>query len=89
MRIGQAQLEAYLLKDLKARVDMLCIAIVSGITEKEFKQKEAKLKEYCLKRFPEKADLYDLIYRARFKRLWQQFREREIKFEEEKEEEKN
>jgi|GEM_PF-1559041 len=88
-RIGQVQLEAYRIKELKDQVDMLCLEIISGISEKQFREKEEKLKEYCMERFPEKSDLYHLIYRSRFNRLWQQFRGREIEFEEEKKEDKN
>lgn len=35
----------------------------------------AALRRRCGTLFPDKLDLFDMIYEARFRRLWQQFRE--------------
>ena len=36
-----------------------------------------KVRERCLELYPDKEDLYDMIYESRFQRLWEQFREPE------------
>lgn len=35
----------------------------------------SKLRDMCVKLFPDKEYLYDMIYRNRFERIWEQFRE--------------
>ena len=35
---------------------------------------ENKVREYCLERFPDREELYEMIYESRFQRLWDQFR---------------
>ncbi len=39
---------------------------------------KGKLREMCKELFPDKEDLYDMIYGNRFDRLWEQFREEKI-----------
>jgi len=34
-----------------------------------------RLRERCEELFPDRMELYDLIYESRFDRLWEQFRE--------------
>ena len=36
---------------------------------------KAELREECARQFPDKLDLYDMIYESRFQRLWEQFRD--------------
>ena len=36
---------------------------------------QQKLKDRVAELFPDKIDLYEMIYEARFRRLWEQFRE--------------
>lgn len=36
-----------------------------------------EVREECMRLFPDKMNLYDMIYEARFKRLWEQFRLKE------------
>jgi len=83
MRPGESGLEEFKLRELQAKVDALCGQIKSGISREEFFEKEAELKKFCLSRYPDKKELYDLIYRSRFKRVWEQFRNEMIEFEEE------
>jgi hypothetical protein len=33
-----------------------------------------KVRERCLELYPDKEQLYDMIYESRFQRLWEQFR---------------
>lgn len=61
---------------LKIKADRICSMILS----KRYKTvdiniKIKKFREEFLKLFPEKEDLYNMIYESRFNRLWEQFRE--------------
>lgn len=76
-------MEELKLRELQAKVDALCGQIKGGISREEFLKKEAELKKLCLSRYPDKAELYDLIYRSRFKRIWEQFRNEVVEFKEE------
>ena len=80
---GEAGLEDSRIRELQKRVDALCREIAKDISLENFFTKEKKLKEFCLERFPDKAGTYDLIYRSRFKRLWEQLRNARIEFKEE------
>ena len=82
MRAGEAGLEDYKLKQLKERVDELCEKIIAGISKEDFFRKEKEVQMLCQRLFPEKLELYKLIYQNRFKRLWEQFRGENISFEE-------
>lgn len=55
--------------------------IVSLILHTEYARvdieiEKSKLRELCKELFPDKGDLYDMIYGQRFDRLWEQFREK-------------
>jgi len=80
MRPGEVELEEFKLKELKQRADALCEEIKAGIGLQEFLEKEKTVREFARRLYPEKAELYDLIYRSRFKRIWKQFRNREVEF---------
>jgi len=82
-RPGESGLEEFKLRALQKKADDLCREIEKGVSLEIFFEKEKALREYCLKQFPDKAETYDLIYRARFRRLWKQFRNMEIEFGEE------
>ena len=82
MRPGETRLEDYKISQLKQRVDELCEKIKAGISLEKFFQQEKRLRGYCYRLFPEKISLYDLIYRSRFRRIWEQFRAETIEFEE-------
>jgi len=56
-------------------VDRLCFLIVST----DYPQRDVEIERLFLRTeaarlFPEKFHLYDMLYEARFRRLWQQFR---------------
>ena len=79
---GEASLEDSRIRELQKKADELCREIFQGISLEDFFIKEKQLKQFCLERFPEKAETYDLIYRSRFKRLWEQLRHTRIEFKE-------
>jgi len=80
MRPGESGLEDFKLQELKQKTDRLAELIKAGISQQDFFAKEKQIKQFCIRRYPDKAELYDLIYRSRFKRIWQQFRQIEIEF---------
>jgi uncharacterized protein YecE (DUF72 family) len=56
--------------------------IVSLILYTDYKKVDVeieagKLRDMCREMFPDKEDLYDMVYGGRFQRLWEQFREPE------------
>lgn len=82
MKPGELELEEFKIKELQKKVNQLCVLIKTGIELEGFFAKEKELKNFALRYFPEKEELYDLLYRSRFKRIWSQFRGQEVKFEE-------
>ena len=64
------------LKELSRMASYVCFLILSTDTSKvDVYIKGAELKRRCAELFPDKAHLYDLLYKSRFDRLWKQFRE--------------
>jgi len=82
-RPGAVGLENFKLKELQDKVDALGREIERGVSLEDFFAQEKILKDFAAKRFPDKVELYGLIYRSRFKRLWEQFRNLKIEFKEE------
>ena len=57
-------------------VDRLCFLIVaSNCSEREIDIERLHLRTQAMKLFPDKIQLYDLIYESRFLRLRRQFRQ--------------
>ena len=54
------------------RVSFLIVA--SDYPEVDIEIEKSKVRRVCEELFPDKLWLYELIYEARFKRLWEQFR---------------
>jgi hypothetical protein len=66
------------IKKIKSWADKISFLIISTDYPKiDIEIEKDRLREKINKLFPEKAHLYDLIYEPRFKRLEEQFRERE------------
>lgn len=64
-------------QDFQRRVDRLCVLIVaSNCSDREIDIERLHLRVQAATLFPEKMELYDMIYESRFRRLRQQFRER-------------
>jgi len=65
------------LRELSRAVDYISYLIVSTDTLKvDIDIKSAELKRRCLELFPDKGHLFDLLYKSRFSRLWEQFRDK-------------
>ena len=60
---------------LKQKADLVCILILCDkISDQTIAGERKLLRQWCEKFLPEKIDLYDRIYEARFVRLISQFR---------------
>ena len=66
------------LGELSRMVDYISFLIISTDTLKvDVEIKSAELQRRCVELFPEKGYLFDLLYKSRFRRLWEQFRDAE------------
>ena len=60
---------------LQRRTDRLCSLIVSSVaSQRDIQSERQDLRAQALRLFPDRMDLYDMVYESRFDRLWQQFR---------------
>ncbi len=76
LRQIQQNKEENILKSLQRKADKICILILNTQYQKiDIEIEKKKLKEEFIKSFPDKINLYKMIYEARFGRLWKQFRE--------------
>ena len=63
-------------RELQRQADRICEMIVSSDTaEIDIEIQQAKFRDLVLRMFPDKQNLYALLYESRFRRLWQQFRQ--------------
>ena len=60
---------------LQRAADRICVLILStDLPEVDILIERKKLRERCEDLFPDRGELYDMIYESRFDRLWEQFR---------------
>jgi hypothetical protein len=58
------------------KADKIAFLIVASDYERiDVEIEKSELREECARLFPDKLDLYDMIYESRFQRLWEQFRD--------------
>jgi hypothetical protein len=58
------------------KADRIAFLIVASDYERiDIEIDKGELREECARVFPDKLELYDMIYESRFQRLWEQFRE--------------
>jgi hypothetical protein len=58
------------------KADRIAFLIVASDYERiDVEIEKAELREECTRQFPDKLELYDMIYESRFQRLWEQFRD--------------
>jgi hypothetical protein len=63
------------LSELARAADQLCFLIVATDTPRvDVDIQRSNLRRRCKTLFPDKMDLYDMVYESRFRRLWEQFR---------------
>lgn len=65
--------------ELKRMADRVAFLIVSSdYSGIDIEIEKGKVREKCQEFFPDRMDLYEMIYESRFERLWEQFRGGEI-----------
>lgn len=57
------------------RVSMLILS--SDLPAIDIEIEKNKVRERCLELYPDREELYEMIYESRFQRLWDQFRSEE------------
>ncbi|MFQ5956397.1 MAG: hypothetical protein ACE5KK_01335 [Candidatus Brocadiales bacterium] len=64
------------MRELQRMADYVCRLIVaSDYPEIDVEIEKTKVRDKCEELYPDKMELYDMIYESRFNRLWYQFRE--------------
>ncbi|HHT9133728.1 MAG TPA: hypothetical protein ACFYD2_02390 [Candidatus Avalokitesvara rifleensis] len=62
--------------ELQRMADYVCMLIVaSDYPQIDIEIEKAKVRNRCEELYPDRMDLYEMIYESRFDRLWYQFRE--------------
>lgn len=63
------------MQDLRRMSDRVCVLILSSdLPAIDIEIEKNKVRERCLELYPDREDLYEMIYESRFQRLWDQFR---------------
>lgn len=63
------------MRELQRMADRVCVLILSSdLPAIEIEIEKNKVRERCLELYPDREQLYDLVYESRFSRLWEQFR---------------
>lgn len=63
------------MRELQRMADRVCTLILnSDLPAVDIAIERSKVRERCLELYPDREDLYDMIYESRFQRLWDQFR---------------
>ncbi len=66
------------MRDLQRQADRVCVLILSsGLPAIDIEIEKNKVRERCLELYPDREELYEMIYESRFQRLWDQFRQEE------------
>ena len=64
------------LATFQRKADKIAFLIVASDYERiDVEIEKGELREECARVFPDKLELYDMIYESRFRRLWEQFRD--------------
>ncbi len=63
------------MKELQRMADRVCsLILISDYPEIDIEIERSKVRERCEELYPDRMDLYEMIYESRFDRLWEQFR---------------
>lgn len=64
------------MRELQRMSDHVCMLIVgTDYPEIDIEIEKSKVRQRCEELYPDRMDLYEMIYESRFNRLWYQFRE--------------
>ncbi len=63
------------MQELQRLADRVCVLILSSdLPAIDIEIDKNKVREHCLELYPDREQLYEMIYESRFQRLWEQFR---------------
>ena len=63
------------MQELQREADRVCVLILSSdLPAIDIEIEKGKVRERCLELYPDREELYEMIYESRFQRLWDQFR---------------
>ena len=63
------------MRELQLMADRVCVLILSSdLPAIDIEIEKSKVRERCLDLYPEREELYEMVYESRFQRLWDQFR---------------
>ncbi|MBI3089980.1 MAG: hypothetical protein HYY96_04885 [Candidatus Tectomicrobia bacterium] len=66
------------LRQLRTATERVCtLILLTDMPAVDIAIERQEARELCAELFPDRLDLYDLIYESRFDRLWEQFRDPE------------
>ena len=70
------ELKRHGMRELQRMADRVCMLIVgTDYPEIDIEIEKAKVRQRCEELYPDRMDLYEMVYESRFNRLWYQFRE--------------
>jgi hypothetical protein len=63
------------MREIQRMADWVCVLILSSdLPAIDIEIEKNKVRERCLELYPDREQLYEMIYESRFQRLWDQFR---------------
>jgi hypothetical protein len=63
------------MRELQRMADRVCVLILSSdLPAVDIEIEKAKARERCLELYPDREQLYEMVYESRFQCLWEQFR---------------
>jgi hypothetical protein len=63
-------------RELAGMADRVCqLILLSDLPDVDVAIEKEKVRARCEELFPDRMDLYEMIYESRFQRLWEQWRE--------------
>jgi len=77
-KAARAALARQKMGELQRMAERVCVLILrDDYPAIDIEIEKAKVRERCQELFPDRMDLYEMIYESRFERLWEQFRQEE------------
>ncbi len=63
------------MQEVQRMADRVCVLILSSdLPAIDIEIEKNKVRERCLELYPDREQLYEMVYESRFQRLWEQFR---------------
>jgi hypothetical protein len=67
------------MREIQRMADRVCTLILSSdLPAIDIEIEKNNVREHCLDLYPDREELYEMIYESRYQRLWEQFRGEEV-----------